>query len=48
VKPIDEGNTRLNEGLERIRPDYLYEGGIPEDNDTLDYIKFQPKGVRVG
>jgi hypothetical protein len=48
VKPIDEGNSVLYEGLERNRPDYLYEGGIPEDNDTLDYVKFKPKGVRVG
>ncbi|WP_179125855.1 hypothetical protein [Rossellomorea marisflavi] len=39
--------TKLDEELAKVQPDLAYEGGIPEDQDELDYITITLKGVRL-
>lgn len=48
MRPLDEKYTKISEFIERENPEYYYEGGIPEDQDLLDYIKVPIKGHRVG
>lgn len=48
MRPLNDKYTKLSEELERENPEYFYEGGIPEDQDALDYIKMPIKGHRVG
>lgn len=38
----------FEEQLALEQPDFLYNGAIPSDNDTLDYVKLTIKGVRLG
>lgn len=39
--------TKISEDLAKNCPDFHYNGEIPLDNDTLDYIELPLKGVRI-
>lgn len=39
-----EALTNLDENIHRNNPSVLYEGGIPKDNDVMDYVKLAQKG----
>lgn len=40
--------TKFSEELTKEQPDLAYEGGVPEDQDELDYVSINVKGVRLG
>ena len=42
-----EFSTNLDDELAKKQPDYLYEGGIPADNDALDFVNLPLKGARL-
>jgi hypothetical protein len=44
----NEREFNFDDELAKEQPDYLYEGAIPEDNDEMDYVKINIKGVRLG
>jgi hypothetical protein len=48
VRPINESNTTLNDELERNQPDLAYEGAVPADQDEMDYVNYNVRGVRLG
>jgi hypothetical protein len=45
---FNEKEFDFNEQLAKEQPDYYYDGGVPEDNDEMDYVKLPLKGVRLG
>jgi hypothetical protein len=44
----NERDFNFDDELAKEQPDYLYDGSIPADNDELDYVKLNVKGVRLG
>ncbi|WP_157911740.1 hypothetical protein [Alteribacter populi] len=45
---LPETSTEYTRDTEIDCPIYLYEGALEEYEDPADYVKFAPKGVRLG
>lgn len=47
TQPVRDFHTKVDEDFAKNNPDAYYEGGFYADEDDMDYVNINLKGVRL-